>query len=127
MLIDEHFQNCSAMNKESFFRSKVKIVTPDTIQVIDPWNILSFSVNNEQSSLALYNNGITRQLPLSIDTLEERVKGFFRINPDQLINLEYLDNVSELENGYVIVANRYKYPIDHHHKSMLFDALSRLT
>lgn len=105
---------------------KVKICINDSIRIYDPDNILCIATGNH-GSIAMKKQGISEEIPMSIEELETTFGSFFRINHDCLINLAYLDGVSDLENGFVLIDNHYKIPIDRDKKQLLFEALSKLS
>jgi DNA-binding LytR/AlgR family response regulator len=111
--------------KHATFNKKVKISIGDSLYLVDPDAILFFSATSE-GTIAFKKNRCTVNIPLSIEELEKKFNTFFRINRDCLINLEYLDNVSENENAFVMIDNQYQYPIDKDKKDLLLNALTKL-
>lgn len=105
---------------------KVKICINNSIRIYDPDSILYIATGNN-GSVAMMNQGDSEEIPATIEELETKFDNFFRINHDYLINLTYLDRVSDLENGFVLIDNRYKIPIDRDKKLLLYEALSKLS
>ena len=105
---------------------KVKICINDSIRIYDPDTILCIATGNH-GSVAMKKQGASEEIPATIEELETKFYNFFRINHDYLINLAYLDRVSDLENGFVLIDNRYKIPIDRDKKLLLYEALSKLS
>jgi len=105
---------------------KVKLCINDSIRIYDPETILCIATGNH-GSIAMKKQGVSEEIPVSIEELETKFYTFFRINHDYLINLAYLDRISDLENGFVLIDNRFKIPIDEDKKLLLYDALSKFS
>ena len=105
---------------------KVKICINNSIRIYDPDSILCIA-NGNHGSVVMKKQGVPEEIQATIEELETKFNTFFRINHDYLINLTYLDRVSDLENGFVLIDNRYKIPIDKDRKLLLYEALSKLS
>lgn len=107
-------------------KSKIKIKSGDNLVLLNPASVV-YIANRESITIICQNDENMIEVPVSIDELDKRLNTFFRIHPDYLINLEYLDHVSEKGNGYVMVGKRHKLPIDKNRVKILMDVLSGFT
>lgn len=105
---------------------KTAIRAGDTIYLLNPKEIMYCSSLGHTTRISKAQGGVL-DLPVSIDELEKHLVLFFRIHKDYLINLEFLGNVSETGNGYVVVGETHKLPIDNHKVKILINALSYLS
>jgi DNA-binding LytR/AlgR family response regulator len=112
--------------KNILFQNKIKIKIGDSWHIFNPEAILFFSAT-EHTSMVTYSDGHIMEIDLTLNELDQKFNTFFQINDKYLINLEYLNNVSDLENGYVLIDNCYKFSIDSDKKRLLFEALNMLT
>ncbi|MBN2766932.1 MAG: LytTR family transcriptional regulator DNA-binding domain-containing protein [Paludibacteraceae bacterium] len=104
-------------------RRKVKIRTRAGWLFVDPESILFF-IAKANSCCAILRNGDETDISLEMKELERKFSTFFRINDDLLINLRYLDKVSNQISGYVSIDNSYRFPIDNDRKILLLNALN---
>ncbi len=113
--------------KNILLRNKIKLKIGDSWHLFNPGSILFFNAKEYDVCMVTYNDGHTLDVALSLQKLEEHFNAFFKINKTYLINLEYLNNISDLEDGFVLIDNRYKIPIDRDKKLLLYEALSKLS
>jgi len=112
--------------KEIKIHNKIKIIAGEFWYLLNPEDIL-FCTATDHSCVLTHEDGHTMEIRLTLKELEQKFNTFFLINKTYLINLEHLDNVSNLENGFVLVDNRFKIPIDRDRKQLLYEALSKLS
>jgi len=67
-------------------------------------------------------------IELTLSDVESRLKTypFWRTDENHLINLKYLEKVSDKENGTVLMRGGYKVPIDAGRKKLLIQELDRI-
>jgi DNA-binding LytR/AlgR family response regulator len=112
--------------KELKIYNKIKIKAGESWFLLNPGDIL-FCAATDHSCILTHEDGHTMEIKLTLKELEQKFNTFFLINKTYLINLEHLNNVSDMENGFVLVDNRFKIPIDHDRKQLLYEALSKLS
>lgn len=116
------------MNKERKKRkSKVTLTTNDAIHVFDEKEIVCCKGTILSSEIYQLNGNVVR-VNLPLDKIEEALNDetFWRTGENDLINLNYLINVSGDGDQSVLMVNQYSIPIQEHRKTMLLKALSKL-
>ena len=111
--------------KNIHLQNKVKIRSGDSWYLLNPEAIL-FCAATDHSCILTHKDGHTMEIELTLKELEQKLCTFFQTNQTYLINIEHLNNVSNLENGYILMDNQYKIPIDNDKKQVLIAALSKL-
>lgn len=111
--------------KHLHLQNIVKIKAGDSWYLLNPGSIL-FCYATDHSCVLTHADGHTTEIGLTLKELEHKFCTFFRTNNSYLINLEHLNNVSNLENGYILMDNRCKIPIDNDKKLLLIAELSKL-
>jgi DNA-binding LytR/AlgR family response regulator len=104
---------------------KIKIKSGEVIILIEPATVLYFTVH-EGLTFMHKTDGNVMDIPVGLNEIEMNLESFFMIHPDFLINLDFLDNVTESGKGYVIVGKWHKLPIDMNKVKVLMDVLSGL-
>jgi DNA-binding LytR/AlgR family response regulator len=112
--------------KEIKIHNKIKIIAGESWYLLNPEDIL-FCVAADHSCILTHVDGHKMEIKLTLNELEQKFNTFFLINKTYLINLEHLNNVSDLENGFVLINNYHKIPIDRDKKQLLYEALSKLS
>jgi DNA-binding LytR/AlgR family response regulator len=107
-------------------QNKVKIRAGKSLYLLNPGTIL-FCTSTDHSCIITHEDGHTIEIELTLKELEQKLCTFYQINKTSLINLEHLNNISSLENGYIVLDNRYKIPIDNDKKHLLYEALSKFS
>lgn len=108
-------------------KSKVTLSTNDAIYVFDEKEIVCCKGNIFSSEIYQLNGNIVR-VNMPLDQIEAVINGeaFWRVGENDLINLNYLINVSGDGDQSVLMVNQYSIPIPEHRKTMLLEALSKL-
>ena len=73
-------------------------------------------------------NHAIQEVELPLNNIESKLKtySFWRTDESHLINLKYLEKVSDKEEGTVLMRGDYMVPIDENRKAILIEELTRL-
>ena len=113
--------------KDFHIKRHITIRTEHNFHMLKVDEIIFMEAAALKTKVHLINHAI-RIIELSIDDMEYRFREypFWRSDNNHLINLKYLEKVSDKNDGTILLRGGFRVPIEENRKTILIEELTRL-